>query len=416
MYKISLTIFLLIIIVFPALSQQNEEKLVNIKGHADCMGAMKISTENTFGPTNAPEGYGKKLEFSGNKIGNKYFFEKEHNTVWYKFIILYDGFLVFDIIPTNVNDDYDFSIYKYKRGNFCKEIIDKEVMPIRTNISRNSKSINSKTGLSFSAKVNFKDAGKGVSYSKALKVTKGTIYYLVLDNVYENGAGHTIKFKYKKEDGSSAVVHEITGNIIDEKTNEAIESEVVIEDANSGIVLATVQTDKKTGKFTFTMPEEFDLNREYNISVYSKGHFFKDMRIVPANAKKTGGLKNVKLSELKKGKIFSVSNIIFYGNSPQYLPQSKPTLERLLKLMKENENLEIAISGHINGCTGSPEGRQLLSEARAQTVHTFLVKRGIEKARLTSKGFGCTKMIYPNPKNEEEKRENRRVEVEILKL
>ena len=35
-------------------------------------------------------------------------------------------------------------------------------------------------------------SGLGDSYSKALTVNKGEVYYLVLDNVYENGKGHTL--------------------------------------------------------------------------------------------------------------------------------------------------------------------------------------------------------------------------------
>ena len=54
-----------------------------------------------------------------------------------------------------------------------------------------------------------------------------------------------------------------------------------------------------------------------------------------------------------------------------------------------------------------------LSDARAKAVMKYLVDHGIEKDRLTAKGFGSTKPIADNA-TEEGKEKNRRVEFNIV--
>jgi outer membrane protein OmpA-like peptidoglycan-associated protein len=57
---------------------------------------------------------------------------------------------------------------------------------------------------------------------------------------------------------------------------------------------------------------------------------------------------------------------------------------------------------------------QKLSEARALRVYNYLILNGISKTRMTTKGFGNTKPIFPNPKLSIEEQMNRRVEIKIL--
>ena len=56
---------------------------------------------------------------------------------------------------------------------------------------------------------------------------------------------------------------------------------------------------------------------------------------------------------------------------------------------------------------------QILSQNRAETVLQYLVQKGIDKIRLTAKGYGETQPIAPND-TEENKAKNRRTEVKVL--
>jgi OOP family OmpA-OmpF porin len=84
--------------------------------------------------------------------------------------------------------------------------------------------------------------------------------------------------------------------------------------------------------------------------------------------------------------------------------------------MQNNSTLKILIEGHTNGCSSGVEYSQMLSENRAKTIKNFLIKNGINKQRLVSKGFNCSKMLYPNMETNSdwEKMMNRRVEILVL--
>ncbi len=78
-------------------------------------------------------------------------------------------------------------------------------------------------------------------------------------------------------------------------------------------------------------------------------------------------------------------------------------------MMKENPTLKISFEGHTNNVV-TPQSNQTLSENRAKAVMDAIISKGIDKNRLSSKGWGQTKPIADN-KTEEGKAKNRRVEI-----
>lgn len=120
------------------------------------------------------------------------------------------------------------------------------------------------------------------------------------------------------------------------------------------------------------------------------------------------------LSKAYVGDLLKLDNINFLNLSDQLLPESKPALLELISVMKKNKDLEIEIQGHI--CCQKKEGKYDVSEARAKRIYDILIENGIEKVRLSYKGFGSKKPIYPLPeKDEYERIANRRVEILIVK-
>ncbi|MCG6537297.1 MAG: OmpA family protein [Syntrophales bacterium LBB04] len=88
---------------------------------------------------------------------------------------------------------------------------------------------------------------------------------------------------------------------------------------------------------------------------------------------------------------------------------SKPMIEQMYSLLKDNPDLKVEIQGHTDN-VGKPEANKTLSEERARTVMKALVDKGIDGKRLTASGFGDTKPVADN-KTEEGKAQNRRVEL-----
>lgn len=117
----------------------------------------------------------------------------------------------------------------------------------------------------------------------------------------------------------------------------------------------------------------------------------------------------------KVGDIIKLPGMNFFNNSAKMLPKSIPTLEELLCVLEENPKMYIEIQGHI--CCQRERDVSNISTARARAVFYYLIKNGIDRKRLTYKGYGISKPIHKIPeKSELEEEENRRVEIRIVKL
>lgn len=120
---------------------------------------------------------------------------------------------------------------------------------------------------------------------------------------------------------------------------------------------------------------------------------------------------------MSKGDKINLVNIKFESDKAKILPKSIPSLEKLTEFMTENDNIHIEIQGHVNGeAKRNKRSYRKLSEARAEAIYQSLLDAGVEKSRLSYKGFGNAKMIYRNPVNNRQAEANRRVEAEITKL
>lgn len=75
------------------------------------------------------------------------------------------------------------------------------------------------------------------------------------------------------------------------------------------------------------------------------------------------------------------------------------------------EGLKIAVYGHTDN-VGNPESNRALSEARAQSVKAYLVKKGIPSKRIEAKGFGEDEPIEDNS-TEKGRAANRRVQIKL---
>ncbi|WP_428665314.1 OmpA family protein [Runella sp.] len=109
-----------------------------------------------------------------------------------------------------------------------------------------------------------------------------------------------------------------------------------------------------------------------------------------------------------------LNNIRFVQGKPELLPESEEDLNRLWMFMRDNPVAEIELQGHTDNL-GDFDLNLELSRQRVESVKTFLISKGIAAQRISGRGFGSTRPIANN--NREETRHlNRRVEFVIKKL
>jgi len=144
-----------------------------------------------------------------------------------------------------------------------------------------------------------------------------------------------------------------------------------------------------------------------------------DTSLVSNRQTKPNNLDNI--INLKVGQTIVLKNIQFYPGRDQPLPKAIPDLKKLVKIMQDNPNLKIEIQGHIccMECNKNTEHTLKVEESselsikRARYVYYFLVNSGIEKDRLSYKGFGSCKPRVAEI-NERAMQMNRRVEIMVV--
>ena len=82
-----------------------------------------------------------------------------------------------------------------------------------------------------------------------------------------------------------------------------------------------------------------------------------------------------------------MGNIFFKFGSWELTPDSEDGLNALVKLLNDNPNITIEMAAHTD-MIGNNTANQELALKRAQSVVNYLIKKGIEKERLTPVGYG----------------------------
>ncbi len=87
-----------------------------------------------------------------------------------------------------------------------------------------------------------------------------------------------------------------------------------------------------------------------------------------------------------------MENIFYEFGKWEVTTASEGELEQLVKLLNDNPNITIELSAHTD-LVGNEQFNLELSQKRAQSCCDYLIKKGIEKERLTPVGYGKTKPV-----------------------
>ena len=404
--------FIMSMVVVLSVPLQAQSPAGLTQDNGDCKGAIVIS-DSVYHQPSAVRGFGNKLEIKENPKEDLQWFDREHHSTWYKFRSPGDTKLTFEIIPDNIEDDIDFLVFEGAIPGICDKIATRQVLPIRSNISRNDKSNRSICGLRKDAPENFVRSGVGSSFSQAIEVRKGDLFYLAIDYQERPLAGYTIRFHYdpppppEPEESSEKQQQQLVVNILDAKTGNPLDATLTID----GMLFDQVVEAKGNSQYNF----EMDMYRNLKISCVRKGYMFQTLR-VKGNTEPTVTV-DLKLTPIGPGERVVLDDIRFVGNEYQVMRQSEASLLTLLRFMQENAKVKIEIEGHVNGPTFKNKKEFIdLSTSRAKTVYDFLLVNDIEPERIAYLGLGNSQMLFPEPTNKEQSEANRRVEIKVIAM
>jgi outer membrane protein OmpA-like peptidoglycan-associated protein len=111
--------------------------------------------------------------------------------------------------------------------------------------------------------------------------------------------------------------------------------------------------------------------------------------------------------------ILMPTDLLFGYDSTTLKPEAAKSMEKLGTLIVRNANARFRIEGHTDSF-GSDNYNKTLSLRRAEEVKEWLVKTmGIDPARISTAGFGKSRLLVPGTGSIEQQQLNRRVEIVI---
>jgi OOP family OmpA-OmpF porin len=212
---------------------------------------------------------------------------------------------------------------------------------------------------------------------------------------------------------------DVSGIVTDAATNEPIVGALVTcINTHNGEDIQFVTSDDK-GNYAFDLKP----NSEYFIKS-QKNKYFADAASLATEGKTKSEsfTQDFLMNTIPAGEI-EISGIEYDFNSAALRPTSMANLDKIVDLLKLNDNLAVDIEANTDS-RGDDKYNMKLSQARAQSCVDYMVSKGIPATRLKSKGYGETnplikdadidKMVKKSPEWEAAHQKNRRTALRIV--
>ncbi len=205
----------------------------------------------------------------------------------------------------------------------------------------------------------------------------------------------------------------VDGQIKDENNKPVENAKVEVKDAVTKKSFDAM-VDSLTGEFRVAVSAEKKTSYVITAKAKDKAFFSQMITVQDSAVKPDRPLVEAKmdLKPVMNNTVYPLNNIYYKTNAAEITSESKVVLDEFAKYLKENPNMIIEIRGHTDNA-GSPAGNQSLSADRANAVWTYLIEQGVEKSRLSFKGFGQAKPVADNG-TETGRAKNRRTEFYIV--
>nr|WP_224998189.1 OmpA family protein [Cesiribacter sp. SM1] len=215
----------------------------------------------------------------------------------------------------------------------------------------------------------------------------------------------------KPEPAAALMPVTLTIRIVDDATDLPLEANINLRRLSDNQLAGKSETGPGEYKFTTTQKQPVQMV----LSVEKDGYMFKNFKLtIPAATAQAQEIsRSIELSRLQTGFSSVLRNIYFDFNNATFKKDSYDELNKLERMLNENPDMVVEISGHTDNVGGKEYNKQL-SQRRAQAVVDYVVQKGISKSRVSAKGYGEERPIASNDDEKEGRMLNRRVEFRIV--
>jgi outer membrane protein OmpA-like peptidoglycan-associated protein len=239
-------------------------------------------------------------------------------------------------------------------------------------------------------------------------ITKDESLALVCSNAGVNKGMDIYELRGERRDFTEPLV--LKGNVYDSLTMKPLSNTTLtITDVRSyeNKVLYQITTDEN-GYFETELSKDIDFDILVEKQFYNGQKdqiWYKDLN---SNTVK----RNYYLTPYKPGQKIVLEQIYFIQARDIVRDVSKPTIDKLYKILSDNPSIRILIEGHTDN-QGDKVKNQKLSEERTIKIKEIMISMGIAEDRMEIIGYGSEKPIAPND-TEFNMRLNRRVDFLII--
>lgn len=209
----------------------------------------------------------------------------------------------------------------------------------------------------------------------------------------------TLRIKMRPE--PVPVVYQLSGYVLDSESRQPVESQIRLSASGNIDKVLYEGGSSDDGLFMTKLGEG-----TYMAHVEATGYMPYDAEVVAKEAPVT-----IYMAKIREGVKVKINNLFFATNRTNILPESEQALNDLAQFLKDNDGVNILITGHTDA-VGSDAANMRLSEGRANAVRSSLIQHGVDGARIVAEGKGETEPIATND-TEEGRAQNRRVEFVI---
>jgi len=121
------------------------------------------------------------------------------------------------------------------------------------------------------------------------------------------------------------------------------------------------------------------------------------------------------LNKIVVNRAIEVKDIFYDYDKYNIRPDAAIRLDTLVQTLQDNPKINIELSSHTDQ-RGKDAYNLKLSQQRAEAAVDYIVSKGIDRRRITAKGYGETRPIVKNPKTEADYQRNRRTEFKVTRI
>jgi outer membrane protein OmpA-like peptidoglycan-associated protein len=221
-----------------------------------------------------------------------------------------------------------------------------------------------------------------------------------------NSANHQTKLSIYLEKTKNTIVKGVVKSELTQQPMPGVKVDIVDEKTKTTQTVVT----GADGSYEF----EVKPNSDVKITA-SKDNYATSNDVITKPASSSSSVSEI--SMYGNGQIFKLKNIYYDYGRYFIRPDAARELDKLVDILHKNPSMRIEIRSHTDARSSDMFNLQL-SENRARAAMDYLIARGIDASRLSSKGYGENELMNECVDGvrctEDQHQQNRRTEFRVL--